>query len=79
MIELKLVDGWDCHLIYNVSGSIEGNIEVQFDNGLFNGKILFAKDSSDENGELEWDDVTDKHIYEIIKEQAIKDYWFVSC
>lgn len=73
-LNLQLMDNWGCHMLYTVSGALEGNIEVQFDENKFNGKILFAKDNDEGNGELDWNPVTDEAIFTEIKEKAIEDY-----
>lgn len=70
-IELKWLEGWGCHTLYSITGKMNGTIEVQFDNGIFNGKILFADDAEDE---LLWEELKDEEIFKYVKQVAEKDY-----
>lgn len=76
MIELKMYDGWDCHVIYDVliDGVYRNQVEVQFNDGKFNGKILQTV-SENEDGEFEWEFVEENtELYNTTKEKAISDY-----
>ena len=70
-IELKWLEGWDCHTLYSIKGKMNGTIEVQFDKGMFNGKILFDDDAEDE---LLWEELKDEEIFKYVKQVAEKDY-----
>lgn len=72
-IQLNVIDAWNEFTTYQISGEIEGVIEVQFDKGEFNGVILFSPDDINDD-ELSWEPVKDQKIYSFIKERAIKDY-----
>lgn len=75
-IELEVYGMEECHSLYDyiVNGQCKGQFEVQFDEGGFNGKILYAGfNTENENGEFEWKSLEDKNLYDMVKEKAIKD------
>lgn len=61
----------DFVLYYDTEKSL--GFEAQFDKGKFNGVVSFCANIGDDDGE-EWKPVTDKEIYEFVKQKAIKDY-----
>lgn len=75
MLNLKMTSAIVCDefTLYDVVGDLNGSIEVQFDNGKFNGIIFFSKNGQ-EFGEEEWEELEDKRLYDYIAKKAIKDY-----
>lgn len=75
--ELRIYCSYTCHTLYDymVDGKILGQFEVQFDDGKFNGVVLYTDiESEDENGEFDWNEVRDKKLYDFVKERVIRDY-----
>lgn len=60
----------DYILYYDTEKSL--GFEAQFDNGKFNGVVTFCENIGEDCED--WKSVTDKEIYEFVKEKAIKDY-----
>lgn len=66
-VELEHYDSSPCHLIYDlhINGHYKGHVEAQFDDGQFNGVILFT--SCYEEDLNDWNKIESRKLYEIIK------------
>lgn len=67
-IELDHCNSWPCHSIYDlhISGHHKGQVEVQFDDGEFNGVILFTSCYEEEFNE--WNKLESRKLYDFIKD-----------
>lgn len=61
-------------LVYDVSDFLNGQIEVQFDNGEFNGVICFCGNNEGDEFEVLSKDTIDNQIYNHIINTSIKNY-----
>jgi len=72
-LKLSVALAYNDMITYDVRGDLNGSIEVQFDNGEFNGVILYSEDGQP-FGDETWKQIKDKKTFNYVKEKAIKDY-----
>ena len=78
MVELKLFDARTGFMLYDyiIGGLHVGQFEVGFDEGKFNGVIVYAGfETENVQGEFEWVDIPQNNeVYKIVRDKAIEDY-----
>jgi hypothetical protein len=70
-LEMQTLETCGDFILYYATDKSIG-FEAQFDNGKFNGVVTFCETIGEDFED--WKPVTDKEIYEFVKQKAIKDY-----
>lgn len=74
MTGIQLIQSDESYILYGAEGTTYSEVEVQFDNGKFNGKITYMQYTEGEEEPTESEELKSSNFYRLMRDMAIQDY-----